>query len=260
MSTDIVKGRLAFLRAAEKLKNTIRTSWSSLGRPESTAEHTWRLCLMATVFADQMPNLDLAKLLKICVFHDLGEAVNGDIPATRQATLPQKSESERRDFESLLANLDDCLKKEFLEYWDDYENGTSAEGKAVKALDKLETILQHNQGMNPPAFDYLFNLQYGKKNTDALPFTKLVRSIIDDETKDQAKSRVIFRNEEAGDSERISSMAAKSFAGIWYSEGHEAAIVANLRQHGQLMLSMLAVDGENIIGHAAMSPVTIKLG
>ena len=48
-----------------------------------------------------------------------------------------------------------------LALWDEYEAAATPEARAVKALDKMETILQHSQGDNPPDFDYGFNLTYG---------------------------------------------------------------------------------------------------
>jgi len=53
----------------------------------------------------------------------------------------------------------------------------------VKALDKLETILQHTQGLNPADFDYEFNLGYGRRYTDATPFLAALREVLDDETR-----------------------------------------------------------------------------
>jgi putative hydrolase of HD superfamily len=85
-------GRLAFIQQAEALKNVLRSAHTSNGRRESTAEHTWRLCLMAMVFADDTGPVDMARVLQLCVLHDLGEAVNGDIPATAQHQVPDKSE------------------------------------------------------------------------------------------------------------------------------------------------------------------------
>lgn len=54
---------------------------------------------------------------------------------------------------------------------------------ARKALDKLEIILKHTQGINPPDFDYGFNLTHGQKYTDADPLFALVRSILDEKTR-----------------------------------------------------------------------------
>ena len=185
MNIEKIKGRLEFLREAEKLKDVLRSAHTASGRTESTAEHSWRLCLMAMVFADQLPDLDLLKVLKMCVIHDLGEAIHGDIPAVNQAAFPNKGEQERRDLLLLSQTLDSPLKTEILTLWDDYENARSSEAKAVKAMDKLETLLQHTQGLNPPDFDYAFNLAYGKKHTDAEPLFEALRALIDRATEER---------------------------------------------------------------------------
>jgi putative hydrolase of HD superfamily len=187
MDLEKIKGRLAFLREAEKLKDVLRSAHTSSGRTESTAEHSWRLCLMAMVFEDELAHLDLLKILKLCVIHDLGEAINGDIPAVSQASFPDKSEQERSDLLLLTCALDETLRTEILALWDDYEHALSPEAKAVKALDKLETILQHNQGLNPPGFDYEFNLGYGKKHTDADPLFEALRHLIDQDTREKMR-------------------------------------------------------------------------
>lgn len=184
MDIEKIKGRLEFLREAEKLKDVLRSAHTSCGRTESTAEHSWRLCLMAIVFGDYLTDLDRLKMLKMCVIHDLGEAINGDVPAVNQDAFPNKSEQERNDLLLLTSALDEPLKAEILALWDDYENASSPEALAVKALDKLETMLQHNQGKNPTGFDYEFNLAYGKKYTDAAPLFEVLRTIIDQDTKE----------------------------------------------------------------------------
>jgi putative hydrolases of HD superfamily len=184
MDIEKIKGRLEFLRETEKLKDVLRSAHTSSGRTESTAEHSWRLCLMAVVFSDYLPGLDKLKMLKMCLVHDLGEAISGDVPAVSKNSFPNKSEQERRDLVLLTRALDESLKTEILALWDDYESALSPEAIAVKALDKLETMLQHNQGKNPPDFDYEFNLAYGKKYTDAAPLFETLRNIIDQETKE----------------------------------------------------------------------------
>lgn len=185
MDIEKIKGRLGFLREAEKLKDVLRSAHTSSGRTESTAEHSWRLCLMAIVFEDELSNLDVLKLLKMCVIHDLGEAINGDIPAVSKDLFPTKGAQERNDLLLLTSALDEALRTEILALWDDYENALSPEAQAVKALDKLETILQHNQGLNPPNFNYEFNLSYGKKYTDATPLFEALRAVIDEDTKER---------------------------------------------------------------------------
>ena len=131
-------------------------------------------------------SLKIILMMKICVLHDLGEAVDGDIPAPLQDPSASKSAKERDDFLSLVAPLPEALRGEFVALWDEYEYVSSPEAKVAKALDKLETILQHNQGTNPVDFDYEFNLGYGKNRTDAVPVAAKIREILDEETQENA--------------------------------------------------------------------------
>lgn len=167
----------------------LRSGHTSTGRAESTAEHSWRLYLMALVFADALPDVDTTKLLTLCVVHDLGEALHGDIPAIEQAAHPDKHTLERDDLLMLTAGLDRVLRDEIVALWDEYEAAASPEARAAKALDKLETILQHNQGSNPPDFDYAFNLGYGRRYTDAAPLFSTIRAIVDADTQRRIDAR-----------------------------------------------------------------------
>lgn len=187
MEKEDLKGILEFLRNSEQLKNTYRSSYTSSGRTESVAEHTWRLCLMALILEKQFPDVNMSRVIKICLVHDLGEAINGDIPAPSQDDSMDKSENEREDFLELTNSLPEDLQKELVELWDEYEQISSIEAKMAKALDKLETIIQHNQGKNPEGFDYAFNLEYGKEYTARDPVISSIREILDEETRKRAK-------------------------------------------------------------------------
>ncbi|WP_374981390.1 HD domain-containing protein [Pseudomonas solani] len=189
MNIDRIKGRLDFLREAERLKDVLRSAHTSGGRAESTAEHSWRLCLMAITFADELVGLDLLRVLKMCVVHDLGEAINGDIPAIEQGGHPDKGAQEREDLLTLTRTLDAGLRDEILALWDDYENAASPEALAVKALDKLETLLQHNQGANPADFDYAFNLGYGRRYTSGEPLFAAIREQLDAGTRQRMEAQ-----------------------------------------------------------------------
>ena len=154
MSDLELDGILAFLRSAERLKNTLRSSHTSSGRPESVAEHTWRLCLMALALRNQFPEVDFSRLIRICIVHDLGEAITGDVPAIDQDVATPKTAKERLGLLHILEPLPDTLQAELVALWDEYESAASPEARLAKALDKLETIMQHNQGLNPEEFDY----------------------------------------------------------------------------------------------------------
>jgi 5'-deoxynucleotidase YfbR-like HD superfamily hydrolase len=187
LQPDELEGVLAFLRAAERLKTVVRSGWTSTGQPESVAEHTWRLCLMAMVLYGAHPDIDLARLLKMCLIHDLGEAIGGDVPAPLQQAGSPKSGKERIDLLSLIAPLPLQLRNEIESLWDEYEAAASPEARVAKGLDKLETILQHTQGKNPADFDYAFNLAYGQQYTAADPLLAELRSRLDAETSRRAR-------------------------------------------------------------------------
>jgi putative hydrolase of HD superfamily len=187
MQADELDGVLEFLRAAERLKTVTRSGWTSEGQPESVAEHTWRLGLMAMLLYGDTPGINLARLLRMCLIHDLGEAIGGDVPAPAQTADSGKAERERADLIELTAPLPPGLRREILELWDEYEAAASPEAKLAKGLDKLETILQHTQGRNPADFDYAFNLVYGQRCTAADPVLAALRARLDTETARRAK-------------------------------------------------------------------------
>src|SRR6266446_946533 len=188
MQTDDLEGVLAFLRAAERLKTVTRSGWTSAGEQESVAEHTWRLCLMAMLLYGRTPGIDLARLLKMCLIHDLGEAIGGDVPAPAQQAGGNKADRERADLLLLISPLPPELQNEIRELWDEYEAADSPEARLVKGLDKLETILQHTQGKTPADFDYAFNLGYGQRYTAADPIMAALRARLDEETARRARS------------------------------------------------------------------------
>ncbi|EAN2571963.1 HD domain-containing protein [Salmonella enterica] len=189
MDIEKIKGCLAFLQEAEKLKSVLRSAHSSTGRAESTAEHSWRLCLMAMIFEDEFADVDMLRLLKMCLVHDLGEAIHGDIPAVERELHPDKSAEEKAVLLYLTQSLDEKQRKEILSLWQEYEHAVSPEARIVKAFDKLETILQHNQGINPPDFDYEFNLTYGQEYTSTHPLFTLMRKILNEDTRQKIAER-----------------------------------------------------------------------
>ncbi|GBR69345.1 HD domain-containing protein [Gluconobacter kanchanaburiensis] len=179
---DLAK-RLDFLREASRLKDILRRTYTHDGHTESTAEHSWALCLLVMTFADQLGDIDLLKLLKICIIHDLGEAIHGDVPAISQTASAGKAAQEREDLLAIMVPLPHELQSEFLSLWDEYEHAASPEARLAKAFDKIETISQHNAGLNPDDFDHTFNLTYGRRYTDATDLTRRIRAILDRETR-----------------------------------------------------------------------------
>lgn len=69
---------------------------------------------------------------------------------------------------------------------------------------------------------------------------------------------ITIRPERGSDQSAIHALTEAAFLGMALSEGAEAEIVDNLRADGDLALSLVAEDDERIVGHIALSPVSIE--
>ena len=79
---------------AERLKDTTRHCYTSKGRHESVAEHSWMMTLMAFFMRDEFPDVDMDKVIRMCIIHDLGEAFTGDIPTFEKTEANEQTEEE----------------------------------------------------------------------------------------------------------------------------------------------------------------------
>jgi len=153
------------LAVAERLKDTMRHSWTSKGRRESVAEHSWRLVLMACFVRDDFPEADWEKVLTMAALHDMGEAFTGDIPAFWKTDADREAEMncQRR----WCAQLPEPYGAHFSALFEEMEALESLEARIVKALDKMETLIQHNEADLSTwlPLEYEKNLTYGEKET-----------------------------------------------------------------------------------------------
>ena len=186
MEDDLEK-YLRFIREVERLKSVERTAWTTSGRRESTAEHSWRLALLAMLLCGEDPQLDRLRVVQLALVYDLGETYDGDIPAVVQSDPVAKEHMERAAVERLSGFLPAKAAAELQKLWEEYEACRTPEARLVKALDKAETILQHNQGMNPPDFDYAFNLSYGAEYFRSDKVLQRLRSLLDIDTRRHLK-------------------------------------------------------------------------
>ncbi|HSX09731.1 MAG TPA: HD domain-containing protein [Candidatus Saccharimonadales bacterium] len=141
-----IKYLFEFYIQAEKLKTTMRHSWTNdSNRQESTAEHTWLLCLIAmTIFDELEVKVDQLKVLKMLIIHDLAEALIGDIPAFDTEGRKGKKEREKVAMEQLTKNLPKKTRNEIMELFEEMEEKSTPEAKIAQAIDKFEAPLQHN--------------------------------------------------------------------------------------------------------------------
>jgi putative hydrolase of HD superfamily len=140
---------LKVLKLSERLKFELRHSFTSSGRQESVAEHTWRMSLMAVLIEPLLKQkVDTARLLKMIILHDLVEAEARDISALDVLRNPslrlQKEEKEKQAIENLKQTLKDTNGQEIYDLFYEFEQKQSYEAKVANALDKLEVQLQHN--------------------------------------------------------------------------------------------------------------------
>jgi putative hydrolase of HD superfamily len=146
MKKQMIKSLFTFFIEAEKLKITMRHSWTSnANRQESSAEHSWMLCLIALSIFDQLEvKIDQLRVLKMLIIHDLAEVIIGDIPAFDTEGRKNKKEREKIAMEQVARDLPDETKKEILRLFDEFENKTTRESLVAQAVDKFESPLQHN--------------------------------------------------------------------------------------------------------------------
>lgn len=134
---------LDILHVAEKLKDTPRHCTTTYRRTESVAEHSWRISLMAFLLRHEFPELDIDKVVDMCLIHDLGECFTGDIPTFI------KTDYDREVEDSLLnrwvKSLPEELSKDIADLYKEMDAQETKEAKLYKALDKLEALIQHNE-------------------------------------------------------------------------------------------------------------------
>ena len=166
---------IKFLGLAEKLKCNTRHSVTTSGRAESVAEHSWRLALMAMLLEGEFPELNMEKVIKMCLIHDLGEAVTGDIP-----TFLKNSKDEEVELEAV-SGLSKTLPREeeerFSALFAEMNEMETKEAKLYKALDKCEALLQHNEAdiSSWLPLEYELQVTYGQKESDEFIFMRKLR-------------------------------------------------------------------------------------
>lgn len=143
---DKYRNILNFLEYSEGLKRELRHSWLSNGRQESSADHTWRMALIAIIIAPKTGfDFDMEKLLKMILVHDIVEIDAKDIPAflhMNSGTLTAKKlENEQKAIKKVREILgDDGIEIEAL--WQEYAEKKTVESRLASYLDKIEARTQ----------------------------------------------------------------------------------------------------------------------
>ena len=180
---------LEALAIAERLKDTTRHCYTTKGRHESVAEHSWMITLMAFFMKNEFPDADMNKIIQMCIIHDLGECFTGDIP-----TFEKTKEHEDKE-ESLLnawvKSLPESTRDEMMVLYKEMEERQTLEAKIYKALDSLEALIQHNfsdiSTWSENEFD--LNLKYAD---DRVQFSEYLSNLREELRKDTIKKMLQF--------------------------------------------------------------------
>ncbi len=160
---------LKFFTEIGNLKEMKRRGWvlREIKNPESVADHIFRATLMAWILGRRKRGLNIEKVMKMALVHDICEVYAGDttpydsiLPKNKKKrqelleTWPRFSDSERKRLsekkfkkekkalEKITKNLPHELRREIMDLWLDYENGKTKEGRFFKQMDRLENFLQ----------------------------------------------------------------------------------------------------------------------
>ncbi|WP_029450741.1 HD domain-containing protein [Clostridium algidicarnis] len=170
------------LLVAERLKDTTRHCYTAKGRHESVAEHSWMMTLMAFFMRDEFPKVDMDKVIRMCIIHDLGECFTGDIPTF------DKNQTHEETEKNLLYNWVSSLPKryavEMKELYEEMAECKTMEAKIYKSIDSLEALIQHNVSdlstWIPKEFD--LNLTYADDKVAFSDYLKILRQAVREDT------------------------------------------------------------------------------
>jgi putative hydrolase of HD superfamily len=150
MASDRFEKQIRFIVEMDKLKRVLRqTILTNHSRQETSAEHSWHLGVMALVFSEYAETeVDLSRVLKMVLVHDLVEIDAGDTYCYDEAETHDQVEREEKAAERLFGLLPEDQAGEFRGLWEEFEARKTPEARFAAALDRLQPILQnyHTQG------------------------------------------------------------------------------------------------------------------
>ena len=141
-----LKKQLAFALEIDKEKNIFRqTHLSGHGRNENDAEHAWHMAIMAYVLREYSnEKIDVAKVMLMCLIHDILEIDAGDTYAYDAENLKTQTARENAAKERIFSLLPDEQKEELIALFDEFEAFETPESKFAHAMDNLQPLMLNN--------------------------------------------------------------------------------------------------------------------
>ncbi|NJR51542.1 MAG: HD domain-containing protein [Leptolyngbyaceae cyanobacterium CSU_1_3] len=150
MFNDRLHQQLQFIVEIDKLKHVLRqTLLIDKSRRENDAEHSWHLAMMAIVlFEYANPDVNLERVLKMVLLHDLVEIDAGDTFCYDESGIATQVERERQAADRLFGLLPPGQRVELRSLWEEFEAKQSPDAGFAAALDRLQPVLHnyHTQG------------------------------------------------------------------------------------------------------------------
>lgn len=147
-SDNRLASQIGFLVELDKLKQVLRQTWiMDRSRRENDAEHSWHLAVMAILLKEYAADesVDLAKVLKMVLIHDVVEIDAGDTFAYDTEGEKDKAERETAAAERLFGMLPADQAVELRDLWEEFEARQTGESRFAAALDRLQPILHNYQ-------------------------------------------------------------------------------------------------------------------
>lgn len=181
---------LSILAQAAKLKTTTRHCWTEEGRKESVADHSWRITLMAMLLTgiDEFRDVDMNRVMRMCLIHDLGESFTGDIPTFEKKDSDTDVEDDL--FHKWVNTFPEPQRTEWTGLLAEMEALETREARLYKAMDKLEALISHNESDIKTWLPLEYDLQftYGQENVQFSEYLKELRAVIDDWSRDKIET------------------------------------------------------------------------
>lgn len=141
-----LKRQLEFSLEIDKEKNVFRqTHLSGHGRNENDAEHSWHMAIMAYLLREYSNEpVDIARVMLMCLIHDVVEIDAGDTYAYDEASLATQQEREDKAKERLFSMLPQDQAEELTEIFEEFEAYETPESKFAHAMDNLQPVILNN--------------------------------------------------------------------------------------------------------------------
>jgi putative hydrolase of HD superfamily len=172
-----LRKQLDFALEIDKEKNIFRqTHLSGHGRNENDAEHAWHMAIMAWLLREYAnEEVDVAKVMLMCLIHDIVEIDAGDTYAYDEENLKTQKAREDAAKERIFSLLPEDQKAELVALFDEFEAYETAEAKFAHSLDNLQPLLLNNSndGGDWREHGVTSSTVYGRQSKTALGSEKL---------------------------------------------------------------------------------------